>query len=195
MSHVSTGARVDESVQARVVIGARRAVSRWGLRRSSVDDIAREAGVSRATVYRVFPGGKDAVMAALVADERARFQAMVAGAAQPDLESTLVGLIIGGSLWFAGNDALQHLLQHEQDVVGPYLAFHTGDALTSELADLIAPALAPFLAEADLVEATEWFVRLVKTHLLDPSAFVALADTESVRRLVRTFCLPALTTA
>ena len=35
--------------------------ARWGLAKTTIDDIAREAGVSRATVYRLYPGGKAAI--------------------------------------------------------------------------------------------------------------------------------------
>ena len=35
------------------------ASARWGLAKTTVEDAAREAGVSRATVYRYFPGGRD----------------------------------------------------------------------------------------------------------------------------------------
>ena len=35
-----------------------RCCERWGVEKVTVDDIARESGVSRATLYRVFPGGR-----------------------------------------------------------------------------------------------------------------------------------------
>src|SRR5271163_2540018 len=43
-----------------------------GTVKTTVDDIARAAGVSRATVYRVFPGGRDELLAAVVDTEMAR---------------------------------------------------------------------------------------------------------------------------
>jgi AcrR family transcriptional regulator len=48
-----------------LIQAAVRCVARWGIRKTSLDDIAREAGVSRATAYRVFPGGKDRVVEVL----------------------------------------------------------------------------------------------------------------------------------
>ena len=60
--------------------------------KTTVDDIAREAGFSRATLYRTFPGGKDAVVAAMVETEVARLfssLAVVMGEAT-DLEDVLV---------------------------------------------------------------------------------------------------------
>ena len=42
-------------------------VARWGLAKTTVEDAAREAGVSRATVYRPFPGGREELIDAVVA--------------------------------------------------------------------------------------------------------------------------------
>jgi AcrR family transcriptional regulator len=42
-------------------------VARWGLAKTTVEDAAREAKVSRATVYRTFPGGRDELISAVVA--------------------------------------------------------------------------------------------------------------------------------
>jgi AcrR family transcriptional regulator len=42
----------------RVVDAALRCLAREGLRGTTVDDIASDAGVSRATLYRAFPGGR-----------------------------------------------------------------------------------------------------------------------------------------
>ena len=38
-------------------------LARHGTVKTTVDDIARESGVSRATVYRAFPGGRDEILA------------------------------------------------------------------------------------------------------------------------------------
>src|SRR5437764_8400576 len=48
--------------QARIVEATLRCVARWGMAKTTLDDVAREAGLSRATVYRVVPGGKENLM-------------------------------------------------------------------------------------------------------------------------------------
>ncbi len=53
------------SAEDRVLDAARRCVDRWGLSKLTIDDVAAEAGVSRATLYRLFPGGKDVMFDAL----------------------------------------------------------------------------------------------------------------------------------
>ena len=44
---------------------AKSCCERWGIAKVTIDDIANEAGVSRATLYRMFPGGKDVLFEAL----------------------------------------------------------------------------------------------------------------------------------
>src|SRR6266542_1761229 len=60
-------------VTTNVVEGALRAIARFGLTKLTVDDVAREAGISRATLYRYFPG-RGAVLAAVVASETESLQ-------------------------------------------------------------------------------------------------------------------------
>src|SRR3954465_8414026 len=60
-------------VTAKVVDGALRAIARYGLTKLTVDDVAREAGISRAPLYRYFPG-RGAVLAAVVAAETESLQ-------------------------------------------------------------------------------------------------------------------------
>jgi AcrR family transcriptional regulator len=45
------------SVEERVLDAAKVCIERWGMAKITIDDIANEAGVSRATLYRLFPGG------------------------------------------------------------------------------------------------------------------------------------------
>ena len=81
-----------EPVRIRVVDGLLRCLSRQGLRKTTVNDIARESGLSRATLYRHFPGGRDAVVVATAQTEVARFFSALAvelGAAE-DLEDLVV---------------------------------------------------------------------------------------------------------
>ena len=49
----------------RVLDAALDCCERWGRSKTTVDDIATEAGISRATLYRMFPGGRDNLFEAL----------------------------------------------------------------------------------------------------------------------------------
>ncbi|MGD9794684.1 MAG: helix-turn-helix domain-containing protein, partial [Acidimicrobiia bacterium] len=56
-----------------ILAEALRLVGDHGIARTSMADVASAAGVSRATLYRYFPGGKDEVMESLVSWEQLRF--------------------------------------------------------------------------------------------------------------------------
>ena len=51
--------------EQRVLDAAKFCCERWGLAKVTIEDIANEARVSRATLYRMFPGGKDVLFEAL----------------------------------------------------------------------------------------------------------------------------------
>ena len=53
------------SVEDRVLDATERCCEKWGIAKVTVEDIAAESGVSRATIYRMFPGGKDVLFEAL----------------------------------------------------------------------------------------------------------------------------------
>jgi AcrR family transcriptional regulator len=188
---VGVGTQEERLVDATLVC-----VARWGLAKTSLDDVAREAGVSRATVYRAFPGGKDALVEAVARTELARFFGAVTDrlAAAADLEELLVvGLHEAGSR-IARHGALRALLTYEPEVVLPRLAFDQMDEALGVASALAAPHLARFLDPETAVRAAEWVARLVVTYASWPSLEVDLADEASVRRLVATYVLPSLTT-
>ena len=54
-----------DPAEQRVLDAAKSCCERWGLAKVTIEDIANEAGVSRATLYRMFPGGKDVLYEAL----------------------------------------------------------------------------------------------------------------------------------
>jgi AcrR family transcriptional regulator len=178
----------------RIVDATLRCIARWGLAKTTFDDIAREAGCSRATVYRLFPGGKDALIEAVAAAEVARFFAALGARLDEadDLEALLVAGITEAARELQSHAALAFLLAHEPEAVLPHFAFRSGDAVLATARVFAAPHLARFVPEGDAPRAAEWVARIVLSYASCPADGVDLADEESVRRLVRTFVLPGL---
>lgn len=181
-------------VAERVVDAALRCIARWGLAKTTVEDVAREASCSRATLYRTFPGGKDAVLAAVADRELARLEAAVdaAVAEAGDLEDALVAAITTVGRHLADHDVFQFLLTHEPGLVLPHLAFHELDLLLARVRAFGAPLLADRLGGELAARTAEWVARIVISHTCSPSATLDLGDEVSVRRLVRSFVLPGL---
>src|SRR4051795_842396 len=89
-----------------------RCVARWGVAKTTLEDVAREAGSSRATVYRTFPGGKDALLAATADRELSRLEQAVASAIGDaiDLEDALVVAVTTVARHLERHAAFQFLL-------------------------------------------------------------------------------------
>lgn len=193
MGEIDLRERTDATA-ARVVDAALRCVARWGLAKTTVEDVAREAGCSRATLYRAFPGGKEAVFAAVADAELSRLEGAVAGAvaAADTLEDALVTSITSVAAHLEGHAVFQFLLAHEPGLVLPHLAFRELDALLARVRRFGGPLLTPYLDAEEAARTAEWVARIVISYLCSPAAGAPLADDPSVRRLVRSFVLPGL---
>jgi AcrR family transcriptional regulator len=176
-------------VTARIVDGALRAIARFGLTKLTVDDVAREAGTSRATLYRYFPG-RGAVLAAVVESETERLQRSLdeALADVTSLSEALTAVAGFGARAFVGHEALQHLLATEPGTVLPHLCFSGADTLLRVAADRIAPHLCRFMGPLEARRTGELLARIVLSYALAPP----LGPTEAaVLSVVREFVIPA----
>ena len=181
-------------MRVRIVDAALACLSRQGLAKTTLDDVARAAGCSRATVYRAFPGGKDAVIAAVADTEIARLYSELAvsmGEAR-SLEDVLVAGMQIATARIADHGALRFLLAHEPEVVLPHLAFdHHGQVLFSA-ASFVAPFLGRWLDHDEALRVAEWAARITLSYLSCPAPGVDLTDGQCTRRIVRTYVLPGI---
>jgi AcrR family transcriptional regulator len=178
----------------RIVDGTLACIARWGLAKTTLDDVARASGYSRATVYRAFPGGKDALLQAVVDTEVSRlFSHLAVRMGEADgLEDVLVAGMTGAARSISRHAALGYLLEHEPEVVLPHLAFEHHDRLLAQLAQYGAPFLGRWLDHDEALRVAEWATRIVLSYLGCPAEGVDLTDPGDVRRLVRTFVLPGI---
>lgn len=182
------------STRVRIVDATLTCLARQGLAKTTVDDIARQAGFSRATLYRTFPGGKDAIVAAVVETEVARLfslLAVVMGEAT-DLEDVLVAGMVESAHRLGAHPALEYLLLHEPGVILPHLTFAGMDQILFTAGDFAAPFFARWLSPDQASRAGEWAVRIVLAYLADPAPDTDLGDPEDTRALVRTFVMPGI---
>ncbi len=188
------GADDRSSTRVRIVDGALRCLARQGVAKTTVDDIAREAGLSRATLYRTFPGGRDSVLGAVVETESARLTSALAvamGEAE-DLEDVLVAGMVESTRRLRSHAALTYLLTHEPGVILPHLTFAELDRLLLAAGDVAAPFFARWLQPDQASRAAEWAARIVLAYLYEPEPSADLADPDECRALVRAFVLPGI---
>lgn len=187
----------DDPLEGRIVEAMLDCISRWGVAKTTADDIARAAGVSRATLYRAFPGGKDVAFEALVRHEVHAFFAQIA--ARLDAADTLDDLVVTGVLeaarGLAAHPALGFVLQHEPSLVLPRFAFHRLDPALRIATSFTAPHLRRFQPDDETATTNaEWLVRLFLSFAMNPAPWFDLTDEASVRHVVTTYVLPVLTT-
>jgi AcrR family transcriptional regulator len=183
-------------VSTRVIAAAVRCIGRWGVAKTTLDDVAREAGYSRATVYRAFPGGRDALMEVVAASEVDAFLDRLERALGQagTVDEALVAGITEAGRTLASHPALRFLLAHEPEVILPRLCFAEMDAVLARVVRVSRAHLARWLSGRQADELAEWAARVTLSYAMCPSPAVNLADTASVRRLVSTFVRPALVT-
>lgn len=180
----------------RILDATLRCVARWGVGKTTLEDVAREAGCSRATVYRSVPGGKDGLIEAVVAHELEGFFAGLGGRLDDaaSLEDALVQGMAFSSQWLANHAALQFMLAYEPETVLPHIAFRRMNDVLAVASAFVAPYLTRWLPADDALRAAEWGARIVLSYTSCPADDVDLADEASARRLVQTFVLPGLVT-
>jgi AcrR family transcriptional regulator len=190
--HLGTDDRSTQRI--RVVDAALRCLTRQGTNKTTVDDIARETGISRATLYRAFPGGKEAVLDAVVETEVARFFSALAVALGEahDLEDVLVAGIVEAARRLSAHGALRYLFEHEPEVILPHLAFAEMDSVLLTASAFTAPFFGRWLDPDQATRAAEWAVRIVVSYLSCPSEGCDLTDPADARHLVGTFVIPGI---
>ncbi len=180
--------------QAKVLDGAVCCIVSKGTERTTAGDIARAGQVSRATLYRVFPGGKSAIYAALVEREVARLFVALGTAMQEadNLEDMLVLGICTTARWLRDHAVLQYLLEQEPGMILPMLAFSNMDSLLHLVGSFSVSYFARWLDTGESERAVEWAVRIVISHLICPEDATDLCLEAHTRRIARNFVLPGI---
>ena len=181
-----------EVLEARVVAAVLACIARQGIRKTTLDDVARKAGCSRATLYRYF-ASKQALLSAARDAEATRIVAALRHAADTadTVEDAVVALLLTAGTELGAHPALRFVADFEPDWLLPHLAFAGGDRFLDAATEAIGPPLERFLGR-DASRAAEWIARVGLCLLCTPVSPVALDDDASVRGYVREFLLPAL---
>lgn len=181
----------------RILAATASCVAAQGLRATSVDDIAREAGCARATVYRLFPAGRTGLLAAAVELEIGAVLEAAASAAdsQEDLAGAVAAAVQASCAALASHAALQRLLTEEPGVVLPHISFDNLDPLLARSGAWGVEHLGRFLEPDQAAAVGEWCARVVLAHLRSPGSPTDTTDLVAVRRLVDRHLVPGLPVA
>ena len=180
--------------RVRLLDAALECIDRWGLAKTSLEDIANQAGLSRATVYRYFPGGRDQVISETITWEVGRFFSRIGEEISdlPDLEAKLVRGLEYGHQTILEHRLLQQVLTSEPEEFLEELSETTPlvhDVVCAYLADLLRHE--PLREGIDIDMAADYLARLFFSYLGSQGHW-DLTDPGQVQRLVRTQFLPGI---
>jgi AcrR family transcriptional regulator len=179
--------------QARAVAALLRCLGRYGLAKTNLDDVAREAGCSRATLYRWVESKPELLRLAVESEEARVLGALhraIAGAA--DLPRAIVAGVVTAARALGTHDALQFLLAHEPETVYGHLGLAEGDDLMLRIADALAPAFAHWLDADAAYRAADWLARVVRTYCLSPRPVLDLTDEAVAGPFLEQFVIPGI---
>jgi AcrR family transcriptional regulator len=171
----------------RIIEATYACVARWGLAKTTVEDAAREANVSRATVYRYFPGGREELLHDVVSWEFLAFFLRLYEEVQgaTSLEAVMERGIRFAHRSIEEHEVLQRVMQTEPETLLPTLTLES-----NRIREAIADFLLPYLLEhglapgVDPAQASDFLARMVLSYMASPGRW-DLDDPDQVRQLVR----------
>ena len=187
----------EDALFDRVAAAALDEFAEHGIRRTSMEDIARRAGVSRMTVFRRF-ASKQRLVEIVIAREvhRGMQELDLLWEGAETLEDRLVAGFEFAGRYVRGHPLFDRLLRSEPEVLLPPLTLDGGPVLElyrSLIANrLQAEVNAGRAATSDLDGVAEVIARLAISLLLTRDGTITLDDPNSVRRLVNLTLLPML---
>ena len=187
----------EDSTNQRILDSARSLYIEYGLRRTTMEDVAKRAGMGRATLYRRF-SEKDHLFKAVIFRELQRHLVIIEEAIKDSdsaLDALLEAFVRFGGLVNA-NEVLQRLLKTEPDHVLPYLTTDFELIMSFSrhyLASQIERAQKiGHIREGDASMMSEMLLRLTQSLMLSPKGVIDPANDKSLRDFSESYLRPLL---
>jgi TetR/AcrR family transcriptional repressor of uid operon len=186
----------DDEVAERILDAALECFQEVGIRRTSMDDIARAAGVGRMTVFRRFDS-KDRlaqlVLLRVVAEATARVRIAFMGAR--DLETGLTEALVMSVRELRDHPLFGKVMRTEPD---SFLRTLTTDGASviavvrRSVADWLGASGGGPLSDEDAEMVAEWITRLGVSLVLAPEGPIPLYDDEGLRAFFARYLVPGI---
>ena len=175
-------------VETRVLDATKLAIEKWGVSRFTIADVCELADVSRATLYRMFPGGKEVLLEVLHVRSLDEFFTTLLDRADgaKSLEDLLVRCIVSATTQLRNDQHLAMMLATEP---GTTLMQFTIDGLSRIVrvaALYLAPHVSNFLPKREADALVEVLARLVISYFLTPSDHFDFTDSASAAKFLNT---------
>ncbi|HET9541810.1 MAG TPA: TetR/AcrR family transcriptional regulator [Acidimicrobiales bacterium] len=169
-------------------------IANGGMKGFTVEDVARQAGLSRATIYRYFPGGRDQLVTETVTWEVGRFFVRLAEAIAdaPDFRTRVEQGLAFAHRSLRDHEAFQRAMATDQGEIRARLA-----GIAPIVVGVIRSYLEPLLEAETLVdgvtpiEAADHLARLIGSLIVDEGVW-DLGDPSQVHELVDRWLLSGI---
>jgi AcrR family transcriptional regulator len=196
---MATGADPGDETSDRILAAAIDQVEDFGVRRFTIDDVARRVGVSRVTIYRYFPK-KDRLIEAVLLHELRRFLREIEKAVAPydTLEDRLVEGFVFALVFLRKHRLLNRLLRTEPELIVPHLTVRAGPIVSAGREFIAGYALREAregsfpLSEEDIQGVSELLARAVISFVLTPDSVLGLKTQADIRRFAEHYLAPTL---
>jgi AcrR family transcriptional regulator len=191
-----------DEITARILAATLEQAELVGIRRTTMEDVARRSGVGRATLYRRFPT-KAVLIDAVVLAEARRY---LVGSAQArshatTFEDRMVYSTMFSVTFLREHTLLKKLLRTEPETILPSLTVDAGAILDFAIDHSVALLRTELYGtntttpaqERHLRTVAELHTRLTLSFIVTPHTSINLATTDDTRAYVRDYLLPMIT--
>jgi AcrR family transcriptional regulator len=172
----------DGSLRTRVVNATLEEMASGHYDDFSLTRVMKAAGVSRATLYRAFPGGRDALLSAAVTRESSRFFVAVADAmaSAPTMHDSLLAGITNTWSHLTSHAALLGVWKEKPEVILRSLRFDEATKTYFVASSLVQPMLSQWLEAEEAGRLAEWLCRIVVSYWTNPADYLDITDPKSI---------------
>jgi AcrR family transcriptional regulator len=191
-----------DEITTRILRAALEQAELVGMRRSTMEDVARRSGVGRATLYRRFPTKAALNDAVVLAEVRRFFEGSAQARSRGDtFEDRMVYSTVFTVTFMREHALLKKLLRTEPETILPSLTvdaaaildFATEQSVAVLRSELYGNAKITPAQERHLRTVAELHTRLTLSFIVTPHTSIKLATIDDTRAYVRTYLLPMIT--
>jgi len=181
----------DQSLSDATLDATKQAIERWGVERLTINDVCDTANISRATLYRAFPGGKEVMLEALRVRETETFFTTLRAHAEGEttLEDTIVRCMVVATTELRSDQHLALMLAAEPNEVLSQLTVQGMPRIVRVATAYLMPLLQPHLSRDEAAELVEVLARMVISYFLAPSRQYDFGNESQARAFVRAYVL------